>query len=76
MPVEDLTKSLIRNYQSESDAFFDIADCLSHIEEPDSIINVCIELAWQRHTALENLIANLKWDKIPQELFVKDENDD
>ena len=60
MSVESLTKSLIEIFQSESDAFHYIADCLSHTEEPDSIVEDCIAISWQRHAALEDLIAKYK----------------
>ena len=60
MSVESLTKSLIEVFQSESDAFHYIGDALSHIEKPDSITEDCIEIAWERYTVLETLIANYK----------------
>ena len=60
MSVESLTKSLIKVFQSESDAFHYIGDALSHIEEPDSIVEDCIEVAWERHVALEDLIVKYK----------------
>jgi hypothetical protein len=58
--MESLTKSLIEVFQSESSAFYYIFDDLSHIEEPDSIVEGCIEVAWERHVALEDLIAKYK----------------
>jgi len=60
MSVESLTKNLIEIFQSESDAFHYIADCLSHTEEPDSIVEDCIEISWQRHATLEALIVKYK----------------
>ena len=60
MSVESLTKNLIEIFQSESDAFHYIADCLSHIEKPDSITDECIEVAWERYNALEALIVKYK----------------
>ena len=58
--MESLTKSLIEVFQSESNAFYYIFDDLSHIEEPDSIVEDCIEVAWERHAALEDLIVKYK----------------
>ena len=60
MSVESLTKNLIKIFQSESSAFYYIFDDLSHIEEPDSIVEDCIEVAWERHVALEDLIVKYK----------------
>jgi hypothetical protein len=60
MSVDSLTKNLIEIFQSESDAFYYIADCLSHIDEPDSLTVDCIGVAWERHAALEDLIAKYK----------------
>jgi hypothetical protein len=60
MSVESLTKNLIEIFQSESSAFYYIGDALSHIEEPDSIVEACIEVAWERHVALEDLIVKYK----------------
>lgn len=62
MSVESLTNNLIKIFQSESDAFYYIGDALSHslMEKPDSMTEGCVELAWQRHAALEALIVKYK----------------
>jgi hypothetical protein len=75
MTVEDMRSTLIRNYQSESDAFYDIFDSLMHIpfegtdihKDNQDVVNNALEIAWSRHAALENLIARLEDRPCPYE---------
>ena len=61
-------------YQQQSDAWFGVFDTLSHVgigdfseKEPQgindfnySLVSECADLAWNKHSKLENLMANLK----------------
>ena len=61
-------------YQQQSDAWFSVFDTLSHVgigdfseKEPQgindfnySLVSECADLAWSKHSKLENLMANLK----------------
>jgi len=60
MTVESFTNTLIKNYQSVSDEFFHIYDYLMHVEQPDDTVTHVIQVAWNNHAALENLIAKLE----------------
>ena len=61
-------------YQQQSDAWFGVFDTLIHVGIGDftekglqgiddwnySLVSECIDIAWSKHSKLENLIANLK----------------
>lgn len=68
MSAEDMQNTLIERFKSESDAFFDIYDTLSHVsfdgtdtdEGNQHMVNIATEIAWNRHAVIENLIAKLE----------------
>ena len=61
-------------YQQQSDAWFGVFDTLSHVgigdfsqKQPQgiddfnySLVSECADIAWSKHSKLENLMANLK----------------
>lgn len=61
-------------YQQQSDAWFGVFDTLSHVgigdfseKQPQgiddfnySLVSECTNIAWSKHSKLENLMANLK----------------